>query len=187
VRDVVGEELRCQPVDRVGRPRPHGYEERGRAPDAVGRVRREGDDAQNRDRGDEPAAGRVVRLAMRRRPGEQPDPRGHRSDAHHLAAADRLVQKPDAVGKHHDEACGERRLHERQRDEHERTHLGDPAAEGEAGSREPDGPPHEPDEERRPKRVLLRNLARLEGLQGDGARIQHRCHERRDNSGEDEH
>lgn len=184
---VVGEELGCQPVDRVRRSGADRNQRGGWAADPCEQVRDERHDPHHDERRREPTSAGVVRLAGRSRPGEQGDARDHRADACNLALPDRLTEQPHAVAEQDDQARREGWLYERQRDQRERSHLQRPARQREPRAQKPYRPSQQPGQERCPERVLPRNLPRLQGLQRQRRRVQDGCSERGYQACEDEH
>jgi hypothetical protein len=187
VRDVVREELRRQAVDRIGHAGSDRDQRRRGSPDERDGIRGNRNQAEEGERRHEAGAGRVVWIAIRRGPCEQRDPGRDRGDAEHLASADRLPQHPDAEAEEDDQARGQCRLHERQRDQHERADLCGPSRQREAGADQPHGAADKADNERGAEGVLFGNLAGLPGLERDRGPVQHGGAQRREDSGEDEH
>jgi hypothetical protein len=163
-RDVVGEELRRQPVDRVGSSRADRDERRGR-PARAQQERGERDRGHDREGHRDHGSARMLRIACGRRPGEERKSGGDRNDRRCLASANRLTQQPDSESEQKDEAHRQGWLDERQWNEEQRSHLSCPAGSRERGPQHPDGPPEQAHQQRRAQRLLLRGLPGLEGLQ----------------------
>jgi hypothetical protein len=129
----------------------------------------------------------MIRLAWRRRPGEQPDPDDHRGHAEDLPPPDVLSEHAGADAEQHHEAHRERRLDQRQRDEHERADLGRPATQSERRPQQPARPLDQADEQRDAEVLLLRRVPRLQRLQTDRRGIEDRCREGENETGDDVH
>jgi len=129
----------------------------------------------------------VLRIAGRCGPGEEPDSRGHRDDAHDLPPAHALSEHAHAEAEQDDQADRQGRLDERQRNQQERTDLSGPAEGGQCRAEQPERPPEQPGQQRRAQRMLARHLPRFERLQRDRARVEHRGRERCYKTGEDVH
>lgn len=146
-REVVGGELRRQPVEGVRQP---GAERDGEARAAGRAAQAEREQRESRENADgRPQARplRVRRVARGRGEGEQRHARadGERGEA--LPAADPLAELPRRDAEQEDEARAEQRLHERQRRLRQGVRLDDPAEQAERRPRDPARPPHEAGEE----------------------------------------
>ncbi len=98
-------------------------------------------------------------------------------DAEHaedLAAADGLLQAAGADREQEDDPEGERRLDDGERRLGEGDGLQRPAGQVEDDPEQPARPADQADEQGDPKGVLLRDLARLEGLERDAAAVESR-------------
>jgi len=83
----------------------------------------------DRDRHGKPCTGRMLRVPRRCGPGKQREPGRHDADGRDLAPSHGLVQHPRAESEQEDEAQGEGRLHQGQRDHQQRSDLSYPSGE----------------------------------------------------------
>ncbi len=150
-------------------------------------VGHEREDGEHRHRRDQPGADRVGRVPVRSRPRQQSDTGGDGGHARDLAAADGLVEHAVSDHEQDDQARRQRGLDEREWDQQQRADLRDPAEKGEQRPDDPARLGHEPAQQREPQVVLVRGLARLERLQPDGGRVQHRSREGKSETRDDEH
>jgi hypothetical protein len=187
VREVVREELRAQAVERVRGSGSHRDQQAGRPPEPGQGVGNERDHGQDGDRDDQGGAAGVVGLAGRSGPGEQRDPRRHRADAQDLTPSDPLAEHSGSDPEQDDEARGQDRFDQRERDQKERSDLRGPAAEREEGTDQPPRPGDQAAKQRDAKVLLLGRLPGLERLQPDGARVQDRGREGERETGDDMH
>lgn len=105
------------------------------------------------------------------------DDRGHRDV---LVSSRRLSKHALAREHQHEQARGERRLHDDQRHELEREHLQRPAKHREPGAKEPAPSAQQPRREREPQMGLRGRLLRVHRLEGDAYAVEDRGANRRE-------
>ncbi len=84
-----------------------------------------------------------------------------------LAAPGVLAEQPAAEVQQHQQACGERRLHDHERRQQQGQHLQGPAEDRQARAHQPAGAFEQPADECDAQVLLVGSLLRVHRLQGD--------------------
>jgi hypothetical protein len=172
--DVVGGELRGEPVPGVRQPGTDRHDDARRPRGAAQRERCQRQHAEHGERDQQRRTGGMLGGTRRGGQGQKRRPHGDGGDGQRIDRADALVQQPCGEAEQEDEARPQQGLHERQRGVGERQRLQRPTGQPEPGSHEPARLGDEPAEERQPQRLFGRGHARFRRLHRDPGRVQGR-------------
>jgi hypothetical protein len=169
----IGDELRRQPAPGERGAGREGSGDTAHAVAPAQRVGRQGHRGQTgQGEGQRPAAD-VVRGRGRRDDRQAGDAGDDRADGQHVARTDGLVERPCAQHQEQHEPEGERRLHDGERGEQQRSGLQWPTDHPERRAGQPSPPVRQIPDQRRPQSLSGRHDARLERLQRDAEVVQH--------------
>ncbi len=168
VGEVVGGELRRDAAPAAREARAEHRHARDRAVERAQQVRQQARERETHEhQRDHQVPGRFAGAARGREHARTDDAEDDRERREVLAAPGVLAEHPPAEVQQHEQAGGQRRLHDHQRRQQQRQHLQRPAEDRQARAHQPARAFDEAADERHAQVLLVRSLLRVHRLQGD--------------------